>query len=190
MEVGRSRPGEGREGKGWWGRGEEYREGTMEWEVEGRGRTDGVGGGGNNGEGGGNNRGEWEVEGPLKWEGEGMIGGRGNYGVVGGGNDGVGGEGTMECEGEGTMEWEEEGVGRNMMVRKEGQDQGEGGINFNNTICTLGLTCQHLQEKSSKAEDVHLRGLLGGVVGFRGSIAGATWTNGCQVLLKVDCAIV
>ena len=37
----------GKRGEGMVGQGEEYREGTMEWEVEGWGGTDGVEGGGN-----------------------------------------------------------------------------------------------------------------------------------------------
>ena len=89
--------------------------------------------------------------------------------------EGTGGGDEREREG-GSIEWEGKGM---MGWEREGQDC-EGST----------LTCQHLQEKSSKAEDVHFGGLLGGVVGFRGSIAGATWTNGCQILLKVDCAIV
>ena len=51
-------------------------------------------------------------------------------------------------------------------------------------------SCQHLYEKCSKAEDVHLGGLLVGVVGFRGSIAGVARTDGMQLLKEVDCAVV
>jgi hypothetical protein len=44
--------------------------------------------------------------------------------------------------------------------------------------------------RAPKLKMSDLGGLLGGVIGFRGSIAGATWVTGCQVLLKVDCAMV
>ena len=52
------------------------------------------------------------------------------------------------------------------------------------------LPSQHLQEENSKAEDVHLGGLLVGVVGFRGSIGGVARTDGVQSLEEVDCAVV
>ena len=54
------------------------------------------------------------------------------------------------------------------------------------------LPSQHLQEENSKAEDVHLGGLLVGVVGFRGSIhvVGVARNLDFQSLEEVDCAIV
>ena len=66
MEVGRSRPGEGREGKGWWGRGRNT--GREQWRWR-------------------------DGEGPMEWKGVETVGG--DDVVGGGGNDLVGGEGMM-----------------------------------------------------------------------------------------------
>ena len=45
---------------------------------------------------------------------------------------------------------------------------------------------KYLQKEKPKAEDVHLGGLLGGVVGFRGGIGGVARINGLQFLEEVD----
>ncbi len=49
---------------------------------------------------------------------------------------------------------------------------------------------QHFHQENPKAEDVHLGGLLGGVIGFRGGIGGVARTNGLQLLKEIDGAIV
>ena len=50
--------------------------------------------------------------------------------------------------------------------------------------------CQHLHQENPKAEDVHLGGLLGGVVGFRGCVSRVARTLRLQLLKELDCAIV
>ena len=113
----------------------------------------------------------------VGWEGEGMWKGGG-----GGGRNTGKGEESGRGQGEGMR-----GRGRGDQWRERGRERNDG-VGERGEGSTL--TCQHLQEKSSKAKDVHFGGLLGGVVGFRRSIAGATGTNGCQIVLKVNCAIV